>query len=82
MNTNTTDFTGTYDYPATEAELVVKSFLEYWPDYTNDEIIQRVIKERDHWLKVFGNDEQGKADMKRFCQVFNDTIGAKLDFFM
>lgn len=79
MQTMTTDFSGTYDYPAEEARLVAESFRMYWDEcgvceYTQDEIAQKIIKERAHWVKVFGTDEQGQADLKRFAEVFNAVI--------
>ncbi len=74
-STLTTDFSGTYDYPAAEAKAVAESFKEYFDgSYTADEINQRIVKERLHWLKVFGTDAQGIADMARFSEVFNAAI--------
>ena len=74
MQTMTTDFSGTYDYPAEEARMVVESWQDWANEYTPDQLAAMIIKERAHWVKVFGTDEQGQADLKRFAEVFNASI--------
>jgi len=43
-------------------------------DYTKEEIKQKVSKDFKYWLKVFGDDAQGKKDM----EIFKDTLMGKL----
>lgn len=77
MNTTTTDFTGTYDWPAEEATAVSAVFSEDIKDgyyKSPDHLHQAIIKERNHWMKVFGSDAQGQADVKRFSEVFNSVV--------
>lgn len=75
--TMTSDFTGTYDYPEVEAKEIAAGFLDYISDHNNDEMIAIVAKERAYWLRIFGDDEQGRADMARFIEVFNSEFGKK-----
>lgn len=84
MSTITTDFLGSYDWPAEEAKAVseIYLFMADSGDYSKDKLHQKVIKEREHWLKVFGNDDQGKEDMRRFSEVFNQLCADKIGCFM
>ncbi len=50
--------------------------------YPIDEIHQDIIKERAHWVKVFGADDQGLEDMRRFSEVFNSIIASQVNFYM
>lgn len=82
-STFTTDFTGTYDWPAEEAIAIVQHIRDAIADGESiDYIHQQIIKERQHWVKVFGLDEQGQADMNRFTEVFNVELGAELNLYM
>ena len=79
METMSKDFMGEYDYPAEEAHGEIESFQGMIEDgYSKAELHQRVIKTRLHWIKAFGQDEQGQADMKRFSEVFNAAMAEKL----
>lgn len=79
----TKDFTGSYDWPTEEATAEASHFIEMIEDGEDqDYLCQQVIKTRQHWIKVFGTDEQGIADMSQFTKVFNDLLGPKLNFYM
>ena len=52
----TTDCTGTYDYEASEAQSEFDYLMELNLDYTPEEMADKVIKLRAHWLKCLGAD--------------------------
>lgn len=74
--TLTHDFLGSYDWPAEEARGVANYYLETLDDC--DDIAKSIERERPHWLKVFGDDPQGRADFARFCEVFNKLAAEKI----
>lgn len=73
MTTITSDFSGTYDYPAEEAVAEAFFWRDAHSDYTADELNTQAEKLRAHWTKAFGDDDQGREDMARFVQVFNSA---------
>ena len=83
MNTLTTDFSGTYDYPEEEAQELCRYYQSMIDaGYSIEELCQMAVRERKHWERAFGNDSQGHADMRRFVEVFNSDIGKKINFAM
>lgn len=82
-NTLTTDFSGTYDWPEEEGRIVGEHYLELLSEGESvDWIHQEIIKDRAHWVKVFGSDEQGIADMRKFRETVNSMIAEKINIFM
>lgn len=73
-------YQGEVSWPVEEAILEANHFEEImsYNEYSNDELCQRVIKLRQHWIKVFDND----ADMKEFSHEFNSRIADKINFYM
>lgn len=67
------------DWPVEEAAAEAEHFLATVSEYNPDENHQRVIKLRQHWIKVFGATGQGVADMKQFSTTFNAAIEGKFD---
>jgi len=84
MTTLATDISGTYDWPAEEAQAISENylFMAECGDYSKDDLHQKIVKERTHWVKVFGSDAQGLKDMARFSEVFNSLCADKLGCFM
>lgn len=69
------DFMGVYDWPAEEANILAEQYINLVSEGEEMDYIHKlIIKDREHWVKVFGSDEQGKADMKRFSEVFNSKV--------
>lgn len=83
VSTMTRDFSGEYDYPLEEALTMAEHYKSLLSDGETLEYLQSLtIKEKAYWLKSFGDDEQGKADLARFIEVFNrelSTIGIKIN---
>lgn len=83
MTTNTHDFTGDYNWAEEEARGMIAYFEELLSEgHDRDYLCQLVIKERQHWLKVFGQDEQGKKDMQVLTDTFNKYFAEKINFYM
>lgn len=82
-NTQTTDFSGTYDWPEEEGRIAGEYYLELISNGESvDYIHQQIMKDRAHWVKVFGTDEQGTADMRKFRETVNSMIAEKINIFM
>lgn len=71
-----------YSWPLEVSRPVVEWFQDAINNqgYTIDELHQLVIRERAHWIKVFGTDEQGQSDMKIFADNFNKEIAHLINF--
>lgn len=81
----TTDFTGSYDWAEEEALIQAQNMLESFEEgyyRSQDELHQAIIKTRNHWIKVFGSDEQGFKDMQQFAEVFNSKCFEKFNIAM
>jgi len=76
----TTDFSGTYDYEAEEANHEFDYLFDPENDYTEEELLDRVEKLQAHWLKVLGADS-----FKDFAAQWNarcNAAGLRLGFYM
>ncbi len=83
ISTNTTDFLGTYDWPQEEGRILGEYYLELISEgECVDYIHKQIMKDRAHWVKVFGTDEQGVADMTKFRETVNSMIAEKINIFM
>lgn len=76
----TTDFSGTYNYAIEEAKSLAESMLESLAEgyYNPDQYHQAVIRERQHWQKVFDD----PAEFKEFADEFNRLTAEKTNVYM
>jgi hypothetical protein len=76
----TKSFAGEYDWPEEEALAELENIKGMKEDgYTAKELDEQTKKIIAHWTKVFGDDEQGKADLARFIEVFKVFEGIYQD---
>jgi hypothetical protein len=61
-------------WPADEARMEAEYIMELLECEDKDYIHQRIIKIRQHWIKVFDND----SDMKLFSDTFNNICFNKI----
>lgn len=62
------------NWPIEEAQAEAEYFIEYSHEKTPDENHRSLIALRTHWIAVFGMNEQGEHDMKRFSAEFNRLV--------
>lgn len=63
------------NWPEDEARVEAESMLEYSSEYSHDEMHQKIIKLRQHWIHVFADVEL----MNRFTHEFNRIAFDKLN---
>ena len=76
----TTDFSGTYDYEAGEANNEFDYLMEIEADYTIEEMQAKVEKLQIHWLKVLGAD--GFRDFSAAWNQRCNDAGLSLGYYM
>ena len=76
----TTDFSGTYDYEAGEANQEFDYLMEIEADYTIEEMQEKVERLQVHWLKVLGAD--GFRDFSAAWNQRCNDAGLSLGYYM
>lgn len=76
----TTDFSGTYDYEAGEANQEFDYLMEIEADYTIEEMQEKVERLQVHWLKVLGAD--GFRDFSLAWNRRCNDAGLPLGYYM
>lgn len=76
----TTDFSGTYDYEAGEANQEFDYLMEIEADYTIEEMQAKIEKLQVHWLKVLGAD--GFRDFSEAWNQRCNDAGLSLGYYM
>lgn len=76
----TTDFSGTYDYEASEANGEFDYLMEIEADYTKEEMQVKIEKLQIHWIKVLGS--YGFLDFSLAWNQRCNDAGLSLGYYM